>query len=86
MGESGVCLREFTNRIGGVSPNPLTLGEKGFVVFCESCLLPCSGVVRAASVAVGKVDDSEIWEGNNLCTIDRSDRYNHLQGRSRQRT
>ena len=61
---SGPCvgLSEFTNQVSRIRPYPLPFCEKGFVFSHKLCLLPRSSIVCTAGVAVGEVDDLEIWK------------------------
>jgi len=78
MREPRIGLRGFTNRVSRVTPDPLASCKKGLVVFCKLRLLSRSSIMCAAGVTVGKINDSEIREGNDLHAIDRSERYRNI--------
>jgi len=57
MGQDG-----FTDWVGGICPYPFTPREEGIVFFCKLCLLPCSCIMCATSVAIGEVNDLQVRE------------------------
>jgi hypothetical protein len=75
-------LRGFIDRVSRICPYPFTFLEKGVMFFYESCLLPCSSIMRAAGVAIGEVNNLQIRERNDLHAINISERVIASGGRS----
>lgn len=71
--------RGFTNRVCRVRPYPLAFREKGLVLFRKLGLLPGGSIVCAAGVAIGKVNNLQIRERDDLYLIDREKGYRMLR-------
>lgn len=71
-----------TNRVSRVRPHPLILCEEGVVFPCELGLFPCGGIVCAAGVAISEIDDSQIRERDDLCSLHLSEKSSRLMAHS----